>query len=159
MSKLGLLFIKIRYNLSQLAECTRRLRGVNMSTAHAYAATNETEHQDMEAIGAEICRLVSEISIEPAKVVNALNLLKASMLLHFAHEETLMKEANFQNFFHHRRSHNYILTELSVFISSFASGRTDTISEIWPHLKTTLDTHLIRYDEDLERFLNRRAES
>ena len=124
-----------------------------MAGAHAYASMNHDEHRDMEEIGAQLSALLTAGNTDRAAVIASLNLLKASMLLHFAHEESVMKEGNYPNFFHHRRSHNYIMTELSVFIGSYAAGRVDTLNDIWPHLKKTLDTHMTKYDDDLVNFL------
>jgi len=126
-----------------------------MSGAHAYATMNDDEHKDMEAIGTELNSLLTDPEPDRSRVITSLNMLKASMLLHFAHEESVMKERNYPNFFHHRRSHNYIMTELSVFIASYATGRGDSLADIWPHLKKTLDTHMSRYDDDLTNFLDR----
>jgi hemerythrin-like metal-binding protein len=116
---------------------------------------NYNEHQDMEAIGRELSAVMSECDTDRSKVLATLNRLKATMILHFAHEEGVMKDANYPNYFHHRRSHTYIMTELAVFITSYSSGRTDTVTEIWPHLQRTLETHMNRYDRDLEAFFAR----
>ena len=124
-----------------------------MAAAQAYASLNHDEHLDMEGIGANLDALMSEPAPDRIRIAHSLSLLKASMLLHFAHEEALMKEANYPNLFHHRRSHNYIVNEISVFISAFVSGRESTTNDIWPHLKKTLDTHITRYDDDLPHFL------
>ena len=124
-----------------------------MSGVHAYMHMNEQEHRGMEEIGKNLSDLMSRPDVDRGKVVGSLNMLKAAMLLHFAEEEALMKENNYPNFFHHRRSHNYIATELSVFISSFVAGRSDARGDIWPHLKKTLETHITRYDDDLSAFL------
>ena len=124
-----------------------------MAAAQAYAALNQDEHLDMETIGANLDALMGEPNPDRTRIAQALSLLKASMLLHFAHEEALMKEANYPNLFHHRRSHSYIVNEVTVFISAFVSGREATTGDIWPHLKRTLDTHINRHDEDLARFL------
>ncbi|MEI6559297.1 MAG: hemerythrin domain-containing protein [Rhodospirillaceae bacterium] len=124
-----------------------------MAAAHAYASINEDEHLDMETIGANLDTLMSEAAPDRTRIAQSLSLLKAAMLLHFAHEETLMKEANYPNLFHHRRSHTYIVNEISVFIAAFVAGREATTNDIWPHLKKTLDTHIVRYDNDLCHFL------
>ncbi len=124
-----------------------------MSAAEAYAEMNHDEHLDMEAIGANLDALMSERAPDRTRIAQSLSLLKASMLLHFAHEEALMKEANYPNLFHHRRSHNYIVNEITVFIAAFVSGRETTTNDVWPHLKKTLDTHIARHDNDLSRYL------
>ncbi len=125
-----------------------------MPAAHAYTSDNHDEHLDMETVGAHLAALMAEDAPDRILIAQSLSLLKASALLHFAHEEALMKEANYPNLFHHRRSHNYIANEISVFISAFVSGREATTNDIWPHLKATLDAHIIRHDNDLASFLN-----
>ena len=124
-----------------------------MAAAHAYATMNQEEHLDMETIGTNLDALMAEAAPDRTQIAQSLSLLKAAMLLHFAHEEALMKEANYPNLFHHRRSHNYIVNEITVFIGAFVSGREATTNDIWPHLKKTLDTHIVRYDNDLTAFL------
>ena len=124
-----------------------------MAPAQAYTAMNRDEHLDMETIGTNLDALMAEPNPDRTRIAQALSLLKASMLLHFAHEEALMKEANYPNLFHHRRSHSYIVNEITVFISAFVSGREAATGDIWPHLTLTLDAHIARHDEDLARFL------
>ncbi|MEI6986880.1 MAG: hemerythrin family protein [Rhodospirillaceae bacterium] len=122
---------------------------------HAYSRQNHDENRNMAAIGQELCQLMAQSGGEKGKLTRVLDELRAAILLHFGREEALMREENYPNYFHHRRSHAYIITEMSVFISSYAAGRTDTVNDIWPHLNKTLDTHMGKYDADLTTYLSR----
>ncbi len=125
-----------------------------MASIQVYETSNEEDHKTIEAIGSELGQLLNGQALDRNRVAYALNMLKASMLLHFSHEEAIMKQHNYPNLFHHKRSHDYIMSILSEFISAFAVGRESTTADLWPHLKKTLDTHLLRYDADFAAYLS-----
>ncbi len=124
-----------------------------MAYVQAYQTTNDQDHNSIVAIGSELGLLLTGPTLDRNRVAYALNMLKASMLLHFSDEEELMKSHNYPNLFHHKRSHDYIISVLAEFISAFAVGRESTTADLWPHLQKTLDTHMQRYDADLAGYL------
>jgi hemerythrin-like metal-binding protein len=124
-----------------------------MASIQVYETSNDEDHKTIATIGDELGQLLSGQALDRNRVAYALNMLKASMLLHFSHEEAMMKQNNYPNLFHHKRSHDYIMSILSEFISAFAVGRESTTADLWPHLQKTLDTHLQRYDADFAAYL------
>ena len=124
-----------------------------MASIQVYETSNDEDHKTIATIGDELGQLLNGQTLDRNRVAYALNMLKASMLLHFSHEEAMMKQNNYPNLFHHKRSHDYIMSILSEFISAFAVGRESTTADLWPHLQKTLDTHLQRYDADFAAYL------
>jgi hemerythrin-like metal-binding protein len=124
-----------------------------MASVQVYETGNDQDHKSIVAIGSELGLLLTGPTLDRNRVAYALNMLKASMLLHFSHEEAVMKEHNYPNLFHHKRSHDYIISILSEFITAFAVGRESTTADLWPHLQKTLDTHMHRYDADFAGYL------
>jgi len=125
-----------------------------MAAAHAYASMNSDDHNFLESIGVELSAMLATGPPDRPKVIGTLNLLRSSMLLHFSQEETLMRKHNYPGFFHHKFSHDYIITNLSVFVSSFTTGREKASAHVWPTLKTALDNHIARYDNALSSFMD-----
>ena len=124
-----------------------------MASIQVYETSNDEDHKTIATIGDELGQLLNGQTLDRNRVAYALNMLKASMLLHFSHEEAMMKQNNYPNLFHHKRSHDYIMSILSEFISAFAVGRESTTADLWPHLQNSLDTHLQRYDADFAAYL------
>lgn len=128
-----------------------------MAAASAYASMNTDDHGFLESIGAELAATLSTSPVDQFRANRALQLLKSSMLLHFSQEEALMRRHNYPDFFHHKFSHDYIVTNLTVFISSFTMGHEGASAHMWPALKTSLDTHITRYDDALSSYLDGRG--
>ncbi len=125
-----------------------------MASVQVYETTNGQDHKSIVTIGNELGLLLTGPALDRNRVAYALNMLKATMLLHFSDEEALMKQNNYPNLFHHKRSHDYIMSILSEFISAFMVGREGTTADLWPHLQKTLDNHMHRYDADFASYLD-----
>ena len=123
-----------------------------MASTDLYINSNHEDHSAIMDIGGQLGLLLQGPRLDRDRVGQSLNMLKASMLLHFSDEEAFMKQNHYPNLFHHKRSHDYIISIISEFISAFAVGRESTTADLWPHLEKTLDTHMHRYDADLAAY-------
>lgn len=77
---------------------------------------------------------------------------------HFAHEEGIMKELNFQGYFEHFEEHQKILGEMSQFLAMALQGNTLFAKNyIKNGVGERLDIHIRNIDSQLAMFLKNRA--
>ena len=128
-----------------------------MATSQAYSLNNKRDHDGIVVIGVQLFGMMTNPMFDRTRVSQGLNSLKASLLLHFSEEESVMKAQGYPGLPQHKRSHDYIMSILADFMSAFAVGREGVDPDLWPHLEHTLDNHMARYDAELETYLSGRG--
>ena len=125
----------------------------DMESFRKYDQSNHQDHAHIVEIGAELWGIMTNPMYDRDRVAIALNLLRSSMMLHFADEESEMRRCRYPGADQHVRSHKHIIDILADFMSAFAVGRESTAIDLWPHLEHTLETHMARYDAEFAAHL------
>lgn len=94
-------------------------------------------------------------SFDDASFLDSFLALKKHTQAHFAHEEALMKQYNFQGWHEHYEDHQKILAELSYFYEMAENGRQLFAKNyIKNGIKERFDLHIRNLDSQLALFLN-----
>ncbi len=124
-----------------------------MSFAEAYSKMNLNEHEWLDRVCAEISALYLSPDLDKVAVLNALSMMKATMLLHYAEEESLMRKLFYPNAGVHKRSHDYFMTEVSAHIVKLAKDDATMSGQVWIDFRHKLDIHVKTHDEVLAKYL------
>jgi len=133
--------------------------GTVMSSVNAYAELNINEHEWIDRACAEISELFSSRELDKAAAMSILGLLKATMLLHYAEEERIMREVRYPNSSSHKRSHDFFVKEVSEFISALSNDAFGASESVWSGIKRKLDHHVEVHDGVLLGYLAGRREA
>ncbi|MEI6559411.1 MAG: hypothetical protein WCO00_13480 [Rhodospirillaceae bacterium] len=114
---------------------------------------NGSEHEWLNQACHELSLAFANPTLDKDAALKMLSLMKASMLLHYAEEENIMKTTGYQNMGSHKRSHDYFIFEVSTLIEMVSSDAPALSASIWPDLKKKLDNHLKTHDELLTGYI------
>lgn len=94
-------------------------------------------------------------SFDDASFLESFLAIRTHTEKHFAHEEALMKQYNFQGLSEHREEHQKILAELAYFYEMAENGR-KVFAKNYIHngIKERFDLHIRNIDSQLALFLN-----
>jgi hemerythrin-like metal-binding protein len=84
---------------------------------------------------------------ETERVIALLDHLLRTARKHFEQEETSMIDDNFPGFTFHKRDHDYLLKNLTYFISALGHGTLPFSNDIGVNLRSWLTYHTRKYDE------------
>ncbi len=120
-----------------------------MADNHRYTELNGTEHQWIDAACAEIATLIHSDNLDVDAIIKSISALKASMLLHYAEEESIMTKVNFSGAGAHRRAHDYFLSEVSELLELVDDRSASALRTKWHELNAKFDNHVRTHDENL----------
>ena len=94
------------------------------------------------------------VAFDRSDFVGSFEKLVAHTVMHFAHEETLMKEHHFQGYSEHKEEHQKILNELNYFYEMAKNGRTVFAKNYIDNgIEERFDLHVRNIDSQLAMFL------
>lgn len=125
-----------------------------MTKTQDYLLINREDHNFIEIIGNELTKRMIHEPINLPAISNSLMILRSILASHFDHEESIMEEREYQDFLKHKNSHDYIISLITSSISSLNQESQKIPVDLWPTLKKTLETHIVKYDDPLTLYLD-----
>jgi hemerythrin len=101
----------------------------------------DAQHQNLFAIGRELYAAMSAGQGKMA-VGRILDRLVQYTIVHFAHEERLMKQHNYPNFLEHKAEHDALTAQVVAFQESFNAGQVTMAVQVLNFLKDWLENHI-----------------
>ena len=101
----------------------------------------DAQHRNLFAIGRELFAAMNA-GQGKAVVARTLDRLIQYAAVHFAHEERLMKQHNYEDFAAHKLEHEALTRQVVQFQADFASGRAAMSIQLLCFIKDWLEKHI-----------------
>ena len=101
----------------------------------------DAQHQNLFAIGRELYAAMSA-GQGKAAVERILDRMVQYTIVHFAHEERLMKQHNYPDSAAHKAEHDALTAQVVAFQQEFHAGRVTMAVKVLQFLKEWLETHI-----------------
>jgi hemerythrin len=101
----------------------------------------DAQHRNLFAIGRELFAAMNA-GQGKAVVARTLDRLIQYAAVHFAHEERLMKQHNYEDFAAHKLEHEALTRQVVQFQADFASGRAALSIQLLCFIKDWLEKHI-----------------